>query len=82
MPVFVSGTATISTEFSSGLIFPPISNGAPQGVGVGKKDPHNRSTVRTPLVDKVRRIPNVASCRVVITGYRNARASGVTFKRL
>jgi hypothetical protein len=27
MPVFVSGTAAISTEFSSGLKFPPISNG-------------------------------------------------------
>jgi hypothetical protein len=25
--VFVSGTAAISTEFSSGLKFPPISNG-------------------------------------------------------
>jgi hypothetical protein len=33
---FVSGTATINTEFSSGLKFPPISN---------KKDPYYRSII-------------------------------------
>jgi hypothetical protein len=42
---FVSGTATISIEFSSGLKFPPISNERAAREGVDKKDLQYRSII-------------------------------------